>query len=151
MYPLSELIRLQALHIKMHKSLPSLFFLPVFPCFVIVPFSIHRLIFSFHRNRSSPKTLLAQHVFDWPAQYFIKETFLCIKYSLAGKKNFPLPLKKICQVLILQLHPPAPLPRHQTGKFCSDQIWVIFLLKHWLKYLQVRCAPHAVCGKTLFI
>lgn len=66
--------------------------------FVIVPFSIHRLIFFFHRsNRSSPKTLfLAQHVFDWPARYFIKATFHCIKYSSARQK-FPVPVKTMCQ------------------------------------------------------
>lgn len=72
----------------MHKSLPSLFFLPVFPCFVIVPFSIHRLIFSFHSNRSSPKTLLAQHVFDWPAQYFIKKPFSALNIHWLERRIF---------------------------------------------------------------
>ena len=98
-YRLSEPISLHFPHLPHKYAAESLLLslsLPCLsPCFVIVPFSIHRLIFLFHRsNRSSPKTPLVQHVFDWPAHCFIKATFLCIKYSWPGKKEVSVPIIK---------------------------------------------------------
>lgn len=109
------------------------------PCFVVVPFSIHRLIFFFHRsNMSSLKTLLVQHVFDWPAHYFIKATFRCIKYSLARKKKFSLPLRRMCQDFI-------------WVDFARKKFRKILLLKEWHKHLQMRCSTCHLRGSSVYL